>query len=89
MGSSDFTSSSLTSGNVSVLNGKNIIFLILIFGSIYFLYSRKSKVKSGVAFLNISVSPHNEKIGILFAAIGLSMYGYHLYLESKHLQKDN
>tara|TARA_B100001059_G_C17281202_1_gene308330 strand:- start:127 stop:399 length:273 start_codon:yes stop_codon:yes gene_type:complete len=90
MGKSDFTSRSLSSGNITVSNTNNIkFFLLIIFIGFIYLYNRKSRKKSGVALLNISVSPHNEKIAVTLAIITIIMYGYHIYLESKHLKKDD
>lgn len=87
MKQSDCTSTNISSGNVSVFSNQNLIFLAIAGLFIYFLF-KKSKKKSGMAILNISVSPHNEKVGIALAIIGIVMYGYHIYLESKHIKKD-
>ena len=87
MGKSDFTSTNINRGDVSIASNQNLVFLILGGLFLYFLF-KKSKKKSGMALLNISVSPHNEKIGIALAVISIIMYGYHIYLESKQLKKD-
>jgi hypothetical protein len=90
MGNSDITSSNIQKGDVNQNN--NMIFLfILVCGGAYLLFRNKKKVRvrSGVSLINISISPHNEKIAVGMGIVALLMYGYHLYIERRSLEENH
>jgi len=90
MGSSDITSTSVTSGPARVTyNPMMILAFIAGLAGIYFLFKKtgKKRIKSGVGLINFSISPHNEKIAIGLGIIALGMYGLDLYFKHRENQK--
>ena len=90
MAYSDGTSKNISSGNIidSSFNIPRIVVLFLIAGAIYF-YTRKKRIKSGVALINLSISTHNDKIAVLFAILALSIYGLDVYLRNRNHKEEN
>tara|TARA_Y100000817_G_scaffold314746_1_gene314905 strand:- start:3126 stop:3407 length:282 start_codon:yes stop_codon:yes gene_type:complete len=87
---SDVTSKNISSGDIidSSFNIPRIVVLFLIAGAIYF-YTRKKRIKSGVALINLSISTHNDKIAVLFAILALSIYGLDVYLRNRNHKEEN
>ena len=90
MAYSDVTSKNISSGNIidSSFNIPRIVVLFLIAGAIYF-YTRKKRIKSGVALINFSISPHNEKLAVVLGALALGIYGLDVYLKHINHEEEN